>query len=62
MSEPVLDDADRFLIFMAMLDPEQAKPKDRESLIRIFGRMTGWEESRVVSAFDVCAIRGFIDK
>lgn len=61
-----LSDSDRFLIFMALLDPEQARQqaatKSQEDLVALFERMTGWEHQRALSAFEVCVVKGHIDK
>lgn len=51
-----LEDFERFLVFMAVVNT--AQPIDR--LIKAFARITGWEENRARSAFEVCAVKGFI--
>lgn len=53
-------DADRFLIFMAFLAPATAVRQ--EELVALFERLSGWEHQRALSAFEVCVVKGFIDK
>lgn len=64
MSAPI-EDCDRFLLFMGMFDPSTAeamRQKSQEELVKVFAAITGWEPSRALSAFEVCVVKGFIDK
>jgi hypothetical protein len=54
-------DSDRFLLFIALLDPDTPKPKrTTEGLVAYFEKLTGWEHNRVLSAFEVCVVKGHI--
>jgi hypothetical protein len=57
----MITDADRFLVFLSLMDPTLPKPKrDTESLIKFFTFMTGWPENRARSAFEICVVKGHI--
>lgn len=58
----ILEDNDRFLLFMALLDSTVEKPATAEELVKYFARMTGWDHNRALSAFEVCVVKGLVDR